>query len=74
MVAFRKKVVGEEEGGKLITKWYKEMFRGMAVFINVTVERVSLQNTTKLEFFILNICTGLHINDASIRLEQIFFF
>ena len=45
MVAFRKKVVGEEEGGKLITKGYKEMFRGMAVFISVTAEGVSLQNT-----------------------------
>ena len=40
VVAFRKKVVGEEEGGKLITKRYKEMFRGMAVFKNETVEGV----------------------------------
>ena len=45
VVASRKKVVGEEEGGKLITKRYKEMFRGMAVFMNETVEGVSLQYT-----------------------------
>ena len=45
MVVFRKKVVGEEEGGKLITKRYKEMFRGMAVFMNGTVGGVSLQYT-----------------------------